>query len=368
MTRISNPNRTVRRWLASVTLAAIFFILSLVGVEVALRVFDLAPAGGVATVTEREFGRVPGIYAPNQRLTDLRIPALPHEVSINELGYRGESFPLVKDSAEFRLVVIGDSFVYGDYVDDDKTLPAFVGAQLATRCKNVRVVNAGLGGSTITEQIQLAQRALRLSPDMMVLVFSENDLSDLAQPTTMWEQLAQNRAAKSRFPLGTVYPVLRNTALWNLALKVRGTLSNREVERNLQKARSSPESNKAAQPGAATLVPGDYAARYRNELIALQGVGTKHNVPILLAAYPSHLTLAATRPPDLIRWITETGRAAGLPTMDLSPVLLGAGRQVQDLYLLPHDGHPSPAGYSLAAQVIADSVAEHSRLIGRCTN
>ena len=38
----------------------------------------------------------------------------------------------------------------------------------------------------------------------------------------MWEQLRINRELKSRFPMSLVYGPLHNTALWNLALAVRG--------------------------------------------------------------------------------------------------------------------------------------------------
>jgi hypothetical protein len=41
----------------------------------------------------------------------------------------------------------------------------------------------------------------------------------------MWHSPAENRQRKSRFPLRSLYPVTRHTALWNLALKTRATLA-----------------------------------------------------------------------------------------------------------------------------------------------
>src|SRR5439155_175083 len=98
---------------------------------------------------------------------------------------------------------------------------AVAAAELVLRLLGLAPVNAGLGGATITDEVELVQRALPLTPDLVVVVFSENDVTDLGQ-TPMWTLLAANRRAKSRFPLSLVYPVLRHTALWNLGLEVAG--------------------------------------------------------------------------------------------------------------------------------------------------
>src|SRR5262245_55879934 len=50
----------------------LFVLASVVLVEVLVRVFRLAPSTGIATVDQRQFGALPGIYAPGQRLVDLR--------------------------------------------------------------------------------------------------------------------------------------------------------------------------------------------------------------------------------------------------------------------------------------------------------
>jgi hypothetical protein len=40
------------------------------------------------------------------------------------LGYRGANFPAEKRPGAFRILAVGDSFTYGDFVDDGETLPA----------------------------------------------------------------------------------------------------------------------------------------------------------------------------------------------------------------------------------------------------
>jgi len=194
----------------------------LVVAEGLLRALEAAPTDGVTTVTEKEFWSVPGILSPGQRVIDRRDPRLPHRVTTNSLGYRGREIAALKEPGELRILFTGDSFVYGDFVNDDQTLPAQLERRLNARCANVRVVNAGLGDATITEEAALIDRGLRLSPDLVILMFGENDVGDLNRVST-WDRLATNRRAKSQFPLGTFYPLLRRTALWNFALSIRAT-------------------------------------------------------------------------------------------------------------------------------------------------
>src|SRR5712692_2872638 len=199
--------------------ASIGVILALILAELGLRAFRLAPTGGIVSVTSEQYRRIPGIFAPNQRALDQRKPELAFWVTIDSLGYRGADFPRVKPRGEFRVFVAGDSFVYGDFVEDAETFPAWLARFLSSRCENVRVINGGLGGATIVDESPMIDRATALDLDLILLVFTENDVTDLAG-TPMWARLAENRRAKSRFPLSVAYPLLRRTALWNFGLQV----------------------------------------------------------------------------------------------------------------------------------------------------
>ena len=109
------------------------------------------------------------VRAPEQSIVDRQIRALPYAVRIDSLGYRGVDFPRKKVPGELRVLAIGDSFTYGDFVDDGQTVPAVVQRQLERACgRPVTVVNAGVGGSTITTQIEMLRRAAAISPGLSV--------------------------------------------------------------------------------------------------------------------------------------------------------------------------------------------------------
>ncbi|HSL69756.1 MAG TPA: SGNH/GDSL hydrolase family protein [Longimicrobiales bacterium] len=337
-------------------------IMALVIAELTLRALHLAPVNGVYTVDAAQYQAIPGIFAPNQRVMDRRRPGLPHEVTIDSLGFRGPPVARAKPVGETRVLFVGDSFTYGDFVNDDETLPAQVVSRLQPVCATrLRVINAGLGGSTIEDQVRLVERALPLAPDLVVLVFSENDVTDLGRKP-LWDRLAENREAKSRFPLSILYPVLRRTALWNLGLKVsavRRQRANGEEPRRPVQAHPRP--------------PEKLQDRYRADLVALRNRLAALRIPFLFAVYPSYFSVngdsaAAVHQRTSAAWAVKTATSEGIPTTDFLPALRASGLSNEQLYLLPRDGHPSARGYAIAADVFADVLLNAEPVRGSCND
>ncbi|UCF31588.1 MAG: SGNH/GDSL hydrolase family protein [bacterium] len=316
-------------------------IATVILAEVALRVFDLAPTAGIATVTEEDFRRIPGFLTPNQEVLDRSIPALPYRVRTNYLGYRGEDFPLTKPAGEYRVLMIGDSFTFGSYVDDDQTLPAQLEAALAPLCGNVRVINGGVVGTTIVTHGKMAKRALALDPDLVVLTFFENDLDDLASPP--WFTFAENRRRKSQMPLSLVYPVLRHTALWNFAQEVRARLS----------IRAAADRQSQTDPSEIAAKRSKLRQAYREELVALRDDLLREGIPMILAAFPSHEAFTSSDRREPLQWAIRSASDAGIDTVNLLSGLLGSELPAEKLYLVPHDGHASPRGNAVSAEFLA---------------
>lgn len=356
-----SPSPRLRIWAFRIAAVAIGLALSLLLVEMALRLFGLAPVGGIATVNQRDFDRLPGIYVPGQQMVDRRRPQLPHTITIDSLGYRGtEEFPRSKPVNEIRIVMLGDSFTYGDFVDDDKTLPAQLERIVKGRCgEGVRVINTGVGGTSIETASAMAERSLPLGVDIAVLTFTENDVTDLAVP--MWNQMTANRAAKSRFPMSVVYPVMRRLAIWNVVLAAQGKWRNRRAGAVL-----------ARKPAPGPTEPSDallaLREEYRLRLDALRDRLSAEHVPLIFAIYPSHLSVYGINSGEQVSWVERTAREAGLPTVNLTEALRRDGRPMEALYLLPWDGHPSAVGYEVVAPVFADELLGVPPLAARCAS
>jgi hypothetical protein len=329
--------------------------VGVIAAEIALRVTHFAPAAGVHTVDEAEFERVPGLFGPGQQLVDWRLRALPHTVTINSLGYRGVEFPRDKPPGELRVLFVGDSFTYGDFVDDTLTVPALVEAELARACAStpVRVINAGVGGTTIVTHAAMVARAGAIDPDVVVLMAHDNDVIDMRDP--LWPQMASNRRRKSEFPVSVVYRSVRDLAIWNAALRARATLRTRaRVAEAPEVYTSTPE------------IPEEVWAAYRRRLGELSDSLGRENVPFVLTAFPSHNTIYRDSVPVMQDFFAAAAREKDIAFIDLFEPLRSSGGGPTELFLLPHDGHGSPAGNRLAAQVLAARLAGMPPLAGRC--
>src|SRR5436309_13463904 len=78
-------------------------VVAVAAAELVLRLLGLAPVNGVASVTEREFARLPGILAPRQHLVDRRKPSLPLWVTTYSLCVRCPDFPRLKPPMAFSM-------------------------------------------------------------------------------------------------------------------------------------------------------------------------------------------------------------------------------------------------------------------------
>lgn len=343
---VANGKRGVRGVLARVALAAFAASIAVAAAEALLQLTGRAPDPGLFTVTAREYARVPGIFAPGQVVTEAAGTRFEHTTRINALGYRGSEIPTSPGAEELRVLHVGDSFTWGHNVADDSTTPAALQRQLAALCGLALVINAGLPGSTIAGQDEMVRRGLVLGPDLVLLTYHENDIDELIH-SRVWEQLAENRRVKSRFPVSLVYPVVRSTAIWNLLQRVRRS----RVPYVPQSADLAPA---AADTGIA-LSSAVISARteYRERLIAVRDTLAARGVPFAYALFPHPNSVRVGRGARDYAWARENAQDLGLLTLDLLDTLQQSGEPLDELFLLPEDYHPSPRGHAVAAAYLA---------------
>jgi GDSL-like Lipase/Acylhydrolase family len=102
----------------------------------------------------------------------------PDEASIrtNALGLRGGEVAASKAPGTRRVLVVGDSYVFGVGVDEEHTLPARLQRMLSTGGESWEVLNLGVAGySTDQEYVLFRELGPRLAPDVVVLVVCDND-------------------------------------------------------------------------------------------------------------------------------------------------------------------------------------------------
>jgi lysophospholipase L1-like esterase len=105
-------------------------------------------------------------------------------VEINSEGFRDVQWPIAKQHGEYRIAVLGDSYVEAMQVSVEdrftEILPQNLNHQRAFRDKVARVMNFGMSGfGTGQELLLLKDRGSKYRPDLVVLAFlTGNDLSD----------------------------------------------------------------------------------------------------------------------------------------------------------------------------------------------
>jgi lysophospholipase L1-like esterase len=102
-------------------------------------------------------------------------------IRINSEGLRGPEVDPDPDQAT-RILVIGDSFVFGVGVEDDETFTARLPEHLAGSLGSTEGLNAGIPAFGVPDaESWLRRHGLKLEPDVVVMaVFLGNDLADAA--------------------------------------------------------------------------------------------------------------------------------------------------------------------------------------------
>ncbi len=100
-------------------------------------------------------------------------------IRLNEYGHRGPAHPPARTPGQYRILVLGDSYVEGLQVGEDELFTAL----LERVQPDLEVINAGVGSyGTVQEYLYLRDEGLRFSPDLVLLMFFFNDGGDSCLP------------------------------------------------------------------------------------------------------------------------------------------------------------------------------------------
>ncbi len=310
--------------------------VAIVAVEVALELSGWFPTTELHSVSARDYERIPGMWDPNQDVRRRAFPLPPYRVRTNSLGLRGPETTLKPQRP--RLLCIGDSFTFGDFVEDDESLPAQLQLNLDPGSE---VLNGGVGGTTIVDQRVFLERMLFLEPRVVLIISSENDLEDLLSDPPLHVLMARNRTLKSG-RLAPLFLAFRDTALFNLSLRAKSAT-------RAWKTRSAAQAREQVPERFEELV-----TRYAKAASEMRDMLRTRHIELVFAAFPSWFRLSGNQAPrETIGPVLRALRAEGIDGIDLTPALRAAGLSVTELYLLPHDGHPSPRAYAIVAKAIA---------------
>ena len=158
-------------WRKKAFFSFVVFLLGLGVIEVAVRIVVGQPRSEQLPLALVRAHRTRGwVMVPNAVHYTYR-----HRVSVNSLGLRGPELAPEKAPGEVRILVVGDSMVYGQGVAEEDTVP--VQLERALGQPNVRTINGGLRAySTAQELALLKELGPEIQPDLVVLCWFWNDI------------------------------------------------------------------------------------------------------------------------------------------------------------------------------------------------
>jgi hypothetical protein len=126
-----------------------------------------------------------GLY-PDRRMVHSQPGHFEFHYTVNEYGYRGAAIPPADEYATRNIVVLGDSFSFGQGVEDDQPYAAVLDSLLGA---DYQVINLGTPGWGLTQEIRrYYELGERYQPAVVILQYCWNDPEDdLNHPVTYVE-------------------------------------------------------------------------------------------------------------------------------------------------------------------------------------
>jgi lysophospholipase L1-like esterase len=242
-------------------------------------------------------------------------------------------------------------------VSDNQTFPFFLSERFnsqKTGSPLVEIINAGHSAYSIREEYEyFLDRGISFSPDMVIICWSPNDISELGRQESLRMLL------KGHYRFEPFKSYLRNLALYN-ALRVY--VSYALIK--LQLGSYVPDDNVDLADSNDTEREAQLWNKYSAYLAEFKRYCDKRNIKLVLVALVESGQLegrGAFRPQERLG---DLARANHVYFLDLSSAFVKLSKSTghKQLFLLPQDIHFSPEGNRLVADCIFDFIRNDVRM------
>jgi lysophospholipase L1-like esterase len=323
-------------WLGKLALAVCVPLLALSIVEVAMRVYAHVISQERLILVDDVLG---WRLAPNVRRLHQR-EAQPYSVIINSKGFRDAEHAYDKPPGVFRIVVVGDSIVFGaGGVEPPQRFTEIL--QASTR--SVEVINMGVPAyGTDQEYLSLANEGLRYNPDLVIICAAANDFGESFSTINPW-----NGRPKGYFSLNgdhlvfhppaysIFYQLSRHSYLLGMAYHELSKISHA-----YDKARWQPHLVLDEKARAAT---------FRQLYLSAAELCQKHGTAFLLVYFPDQGQIDKSTVQQVMDDLAATN---GIRTLDLMETI-GQANAKRPAYI-PHDIHLNEYGHQIAAKALLE--------------
>jgi|GEM_PF-1864959 len=159
---------------------AIIFSIFVLGEVIFRLVKPLTPAFSMGISMGRPDPVFHHLYPANVKVEEM-FAGFPTSFSTNNQRLRGKEYLLHKSKETYRILIFGDSFVFGTAVNDNETFCYLLEEELNSGLVNKRyeVINCGIVSySPLLEYLLLKEKMIKYSPDLVMLFYNFSDLQE----------------------------------------------------------------------------------------------------------------------------------------------------------------------------------------------
>lgn len=321
----------------------------LVLAEMTVRLGNFASA---QRIDQTAYRQALGDLRPNQNLVSREIPALAYAVRVNSQGFRGPELQARKPHQQ-RILFLGDSVTFGQYVAETDTLPAQTETFLRefNPKHGVEVINAGRCGYSINDELSyFSEKGHRLGADHVVLTYTVGDIVERA-----WNLQARRdslRRGDFRSHASILRPLetfFRHSALIYFLQEARWVWTLKHGKPPGSNPRVTFNADYENPPSA------DYQEalyHYLSEVLALNERVERSGGKLLVVFFPSHALLQPGQSSPGTTILQKKMDEMNIASVDLLETFRKQGTEEQ-LYFVPKNNHPRPLAYQIAGQEIA---------------
>jgi lysophospholipase L1-like esterase len=353
-------------YLKKIGLSAASLLITLIALEIALRLCGYNPLGDWRM---RDFAMRPSVYP------DLKYELTPGasgrvsgtDLKINSQGFRGPE-PSSNPSTP-RVIVLGDSIAFGNNLPLEDTFSFQLQQRLVSQGRDLEILNFGVGGyDTLQEVSSLEVRGLKYHPDLVVVAYCLNDISIASVDPESMQRMQPGHPGflyQSRL-VQLIYVSIDTIRARNWSKHMNEPEAfHREYENQIDPI-SDEESelldlmNQAPKwPSSTWHGDRDRVGRLRFAFRRLARISKENGFPVVIMIVPLLLDNDGVYSHRAAHRIVEMeARRAGFDTIDLTDDFLRAG--MGNLRVSPGEIiHPNKAGNTMMADSLSAFIGQH---------
>jgi lysophospholipase L1-like esterase len=287
-------------------------------------------------------------FKPNQSGFTLASP-----LTINQWGFRGRNWTVVKPPNTVRIAMLGDSYVFGAGVGDDETFAARLERKLneeALMGVRYEVMNFGVPGYDTGHELKVLEyHAARFAPDIVMLNFFLNDV--LYVPDygfyPKYFSILENSFSIRRFQLR------------ELARRSRLVMAGWDALSGLERTEMTAVSDAYVERNQRP--PAGYEKAWKfiaDQLDRFRDLTSQQKITPWFVVIPTPQEIESTAAPRAyIDYLIRESQARGIHALDLTEGLRASTKRPRDL-LIPYDFHLSNEGHEAAAEILLNAVRQ----------